>query len=49
MIHIIYKILVEKPEGKRPLGRPMNKRDNNIRMEFKDIVLQCGLNVSGSG
>jgi hypothetical protein len=27
-----YKILVGKPEGKRPLGRPTDKWEDNIRM-----------------
>lgn len=26
----VYKVLVAKPEGKRPLGRPRNRRVNNI-------------------
>jgi hypothetical protein len=28
-----YKILVRKPEGKRPLGRPKSEEDDNIRMD----------------
>jgi len=32
-----YKILAGKPEGNRPLGRPMH-RWNNIRMDLKEIV-----------
>jgi hypothetical protein len=31
-----YKILVRKPEGKRPLGRPRNGWDDNIRMELRE-------------
>jgi hypothetical protein len=31
-----YKILVEKPEGKRPLGRP-RRRWEDIRMNFIEI------------
>jgi hypothetical protein len=27
-----YRILVEKPEGKRPLGRPRRRCVNNIKM-----------------
>jgi hypothetical protein len=49
MIHIIHKILVGKPEGKRPLGRSRSRWDDNIRMELRDIVLGCGLNLTGSG
>jgi hypothetical protein len=30
-------ILVRKPEGKRPLGRPRQKREDNIKMGFKEI------------
>jgi hypothetical protein len=29
--------LVGKPEGKRPLGRPRYKCENNIRMDLRDI------------
>jgi hypothetical protein len=30
-------ILVEKPEGKRPLGRPRSRRVDNIKMDIRDI------------
>jgi hypothetical protein len=29
-----YRILVEKPEGKRPLGRPRRRWVDNIKMEL---------------
>jgi hypothetical protein len=32
-----YGILVGKPEGKRPLGRPRHRRVNNIKMDFTEI------------
>jgi hypothetical protein len=32
-----YRILVGKPEGKRPLVRPRRKWDDNIKMDLKDI------------
>jgi hypothetical protein len=32
-----YRILVEKPEGKRPLGRPRHRRVNNIKMDLREI------------
>jgi hypothetical protein len=32
-----YNILVGKPEGKRPLGRPRCRREDNIRMDFREI------------
>jgi hypothetical protein len=33
-----YNILVEKTEGKRPLGRPRRKWENDIRMGLREIV-----------
>jgi hypothetical protein len=32
-----YKMLVAKPEGKRPLGRPRRRWKDNIRMDPKKI------------
>jgi hypothetical protein len=32
-----YKILVVKPEGKRPLGRPRCRWANNIRMDLGGV------------
>jgi hypothetical protein len=32
-----YKILVGKPEGKRPLGRPRRRWENNIKMDRREI------------
>jgi hypothetical protein len=34
------KILVGKPEGKRPLGRPRHRWEDNIKMEHREIG--CG-------
>jgi hypothetical protein len=36
-----YRILVEKPEGKRPLGRPRRRREDNIKMDLQEMV--CGI------
>jgi hypothetical protein len=30
-------VLVEKPEGKRPLGRPRRRWENNIKMDLQDV------------
>jgi hypothetical protein len=30
-----YRTLVEKPEGKRPLGRPRRRLVNNIKMDLR--------------
>ena len=32
-----FKILTGKPTGKIPLGRPMRKWEDNIRMDLKEI------------
>jgi hypothetical protein len=32
-----YKILVVKPEGKRPLGRPRRRWENNIKIYLREI------------
>jgi hypothetical protein len=32
-----YRILVGKPEGKRPLGRPRRRWEDNIRMDVGEI------------
>jgi hypothetical protein len=32
-----YRILVAKPERKRPLGRPRGRWENNIKMDFREI------------
>jgi hypothetical protein len=32
-----YRILVGKPEGKRPLGRPRHMWMDNIKMDLREI------------
>jgi hypothetical protein len=32
-----YRILVGKPEGKRPLGRPRHRWEDNIKMYLREI------------
>jgi hypothetical protein len=39
----VYRVLVGKPEGKRPLGRPRRSLEDNIKMDFKDVGLWRGL------
>jgi hypothetical protein len=40
----MYRILVGKPEGKRPLGRPRRRRINNIKMGLSEIKIgRCEL------
>jgi hypothetical protein len=47
----VYKVLVGKPEGKRPLGRPRRMWEDGIRMDLREIVLGGGggLDSTGSG
>jgi len=33
----VYRVLVGKPEGKRPLGRPRCRWDNNIKMDLQEV------------
>jgi hypothetical protein len=37
VIRNAYKILIEKPEGKRPLGRPKHRWEDNIGMDIAEI------------
>jgi hypothetical protein len=36
----VFRILVGKPEGKRPLGRPRRRWDDNIKMDLQEVG--CG-------
>jgi len=33
---VVYRVLVGKPEGKRPLGRPRLRWENNIKMDLQE-------------
>ena len=37
-----FQILTGKPTGKRPLGRPRRRREDNIRMDLEDIHINVG-------
>jgi len=37
----VYRVLVGKPEGKRPLGRPTRRWENNIEMDLQEVG--CGV------
>jgi hypothetical protein len=32
-----YRILVGRPEGRRPLGRPRRRWEDNIKMDFREV------------
>jgi hypothetical protein len=33
----VHRVLVGKPEGKRPLGRPRRRWEDNIKMDFQEV------------
>ena len=37
-----FKILTGKPTGKRPLGRPRRRWEDNIRMDLEEIGVNAG-------
>jgi len=37
----VYRVLVGKTEGKRPLGRPRHRWEDNIKMDIKEMG--CGV------
>jgi hypothetical protein len=45
----VYRVLMRKPEGKRPLGRPRRRWEKGIRMDLREIGWGCGVDSVGSG
>jgi hypothetical protein len=39
----VYKVLVGKPERKRPLGRPRRRWEDGIRIDLREIGLAWGV------
>jgi hypothetical protein len=39
----VYRVLVGKPEGKRPLGRPRRRWEDNIKMDLQEVGIWNGL------
>jgi hypothetical protein len=37
---LVYRVLVGKPEGKRPLGRPRRRWEDNIQVHLQEVG--CG-------
>jgi hypothetical protein len=33
----VYRVLVEKPEGKRPIRRPRPRWEDNIKMDLEEV------------
>ena len=38
----VYRVLVGKPEGKRPLGKPRRKWEDSIKMDLQEVGGDCG-------
>ena len=34
---VVQRVLVGKPEGKRPLGRPIRRWEDNIKMDLQEV------------
>jgi hypothetical protein len=39
---IVHRVLMGKPEGNRPLGRPKRRWEDNIKMDLRDVEGGCG-------
>ena len=39
---VVHRVLVGKPEGKRPLGRPRRRREDNIKTDLQEVGGSCG-------
>jgi hypothetical protein len=38
----VHRVLVGEPEGKRPLGRPRRRWEDNIKMDLQEVGGGCG-------
>ena len=38
----VHRVLVGKPEGKRPLGRPRRRWEDNIKLDLHEVGGSCG-------
>jgi hypothetical protein len=45
----VYRILVGKSEGKRPIGRPRRRWEDNIKMELQEVEWGYEMVRAGSG
>jgi hypothetical protein len=36
-----HRVLVERPEGKRPLGRPRRRVEGNTKMDLQEVVWEA--------
>jgi hypothetical protein len=45
----VYRVLVGKPEGKRPLERPRRRWEDGIKIDLREIGWGCGVDSAGLG
>jgi hypothetical protein len=38
----VHRVLVRKPDGKRPLGTPRRRGEDNIKMNLQEVGVGCG-------
>jgi hypothetical protein len=43
----VYRVLVRKPEGKKPLGRSRRRWEDNINMDLQEVEYKLNRSVSG--
>ena len=41
----VYRVLLGKPEGRRPLGRPRRRWVDNIRLDLQEVGIWTGLGL----
>jgi hypothetical protein len=39
---LVHRVLVGKPEGRRPLGRPRRRWEDNIKRDLQEVGEGCG-------
>jgi hypothetical protein len=46
----VYRVVMGKPKGKRTLGRPRRRWEDNIKMDLQEVECRAyGLDQAGSG
>ena len=45
----VHKVLLGKPEGKSPLGRPRRRWENNVKTDLQEVGTVCSWLRIGTG
>jgi hypothetical protein len=40
-LNVLYRVLVRRPEGERPLGRPRRRWEDNIKLNLREIGIDA--------